>query len=122
MTRTRSCSNSGLASSSDMTWTPAASWPKKSAKRLKAGSGAPVACAASSNRGARRVNSSRPCGVRVAGARPVCQARIRPETWAGWLKPMRASVSSVSGSSSTPVKTRLPKGLDRSSSCANRAA
>ena len=105
-----------------MTCTPAASRPKKSAKRVKAGSGLPVACAASRRRGARRVKSSRPRALRVAGARPVCQPRISPDTWAGLEKPMRERVCSVSGSSSTPVNTRLPKGLERSSSAAKRAA
>jgi glutamate-ammonia-ligase adenylyltransferase len=41
-------------------------------------------------------------------------------TRSGLEKPMRLRVASVSGSSSTPVKTRLPKREDSSSSPANR--
>ncbi|MNT64778.1 hypothetical protein D3C72_2027060 [compost metagenome] len=54
------------------------------------------------------MNSSRPRAVRVAGMRPWCQLRIVSDTVAGSEKPMRFSVSSVPGSFSTPVKTRLP--------------
>jgi hypothetical protein len=41
------------------------------------------------------------------------------ETRGGSEKPIRLMVARVSGSSSTPVKTRLPKREDNASSSAN---
>ncbi len=115
-TFTSSSSSRGSASSSDCTCTPEARPEKKSTKRLKASSGAPVAAAASSKRGARRVKSSRLRSLRVALMRPWCQARMVWETRSGSESPIRARVCSVSGSSSTPVNTRLPKREARASS------
>ena len=43
-------------------------------------------------------------------------------TWLGSLKPMLASVSTVSGSSSTPVKTRLPLAVESGASRSNSRA
>ena len=90
---------------------------KKSAKRSNATSAAPVAATASSRRGARRVKSSRPRSLRVAAIRPWCQARtVAATAVAGSEKPIRRSVASVCGSSSTPVNTRLPNCDDSVSS------
>ncbi len=119
ITLTSRSSSCGSASSSDCTCTPEARPEKKSTKRLKASSGAPEASAASSRRGARRVKSSRLRSLRVALMRPWCQARMVPETRAGSEKPMRRRVSNVSGSSSTPVNTRLPKREASASSSGN---
>ena len=106
----------GWARKRDWSWTPLDRREKNAPKRVKATSGAPVAWVASSRRGARRVKSSRPRSERVAAMCPWCQARIVPDTWAGLEKPIRARVRRVSGSSSTPVKIRLPKRDDRGSS------
>ncbi|MNJ48684.1 hypothetical protein D3C77_438840 [compost metagenome] len=108
MTSTTRSNRRGWFRNRAWTCTPALSPEKKTAKRRKAASGAPVLATAVNRRGARRVNSSRPRAVRVAGMRPWCQLRIMSETLAGSEKPMRARVSSVPGSFSTPVKTRLP--------------
>ena len=44
------------------------------------------------------------------------QARMVADIWPGSANPMRFKVRTVSGSSSTPVKIRLPKRDDRASS------
>ena len=116
MTSTISSNRRGWARNSDWICTPLLKDEKKSPNRLKASSGAPVALAASSRRGARRVNSSRPRSVRVAATWPWCQLRMVCDTRAGWEKPIRVRVAKVSGSSSTPVNTRLPNREDSGSS------
>ena len=78
---------------------------------------------ASSRRGARRVNSSRPAlgaGRGDAAVVPGADGRRRPAR--GSEKPIRARVASVSGSSSTPVNTRLPKRDDSGSSLGEQLA
>ncbi len=118
ITRTTSSSIRGWARNNDCTCTPEDRRSKNSLKRRNAVSGAPVAWAASSRRGARRVKSSRPRSVRLAAIRPWCQPRTVAATCAGWEKPIRFSVARVAGSSSTPVNTRLPK---RELSCSSPA-
>ncbi|MNS80685.1 hypothetical protein D3C72_1143760 [compost metagenome] len=108
MTPTTRSNSFGWFRNRAWTCTPALRPEKKTANRRKAASGAPVFATAVSSCGASRVNSSRPRAVRVAGMRPWCQLRMVSDTVAGSEKPIRFNVSSVPGSFSTPVKTRLP--------------
>ncbi len=71
-----------------------------------------------SSSGTSSVRISRARWLRVARSRPWCQPRTSAATAEGSAKPSPFRVRKVSGSSSTPVKTRLP-GPERLGACSN---
>ena len=77
-------------------------------KRTSAASGFVCRAKAASSAGISSVSSSRARWLRVARGRPWCQLRTIAATEPGSRNPIRRKVSMVSGSSSVPVKTRLP--------------
>ena len=87
---------------------PAGSAFSRLSKARTAASGLPARANASSSAGVISVRLSRAAVERIAAKRPKCQPRTVSVTFSGSAKPSSRSVSSVSGSSSPPVKTRLP--------------
>ena len=80
-----------------------------SSKAASAASGSPEPANASSSAGVNSVSTSRARGLRTAARRPKCQPRTVSAAASGRSNPSARKVASVSGSSATPVKTRLPE-------------
>ena len=98
----------GLAWNRENSCTPAGSRTRKSSKHSNAALGRVVEPKMRKSSGTSSVRISRARWLRVARIWPWCQPRTIAATRAGSAKPSRASVARVSGSSSTPVNTRLP--------------
>jgi hypothetical protein len=120
MTSTISSNRRGWARNSDWICTPLRQAAKKSPNRLKASSGARGVGGVQQARGQAGEQLAAPLGA-GGGDMAVVPAPDGGGHPLGMEKPMRLSVARVSGSSSTPVNTRLPKREDSSSSPLNSA-
>ena len=107
-TSATSARSSERALSNENSCTPVGSRERNSAKRTNAASGFDVPPSAVSRSGRISVSRPRARGERVARIRPWCHDLTVAATPAGSTNPSRRSVAMVSGSSSSPVNTRLP--------------
>ena len=106
-----SSSSAGLALNSEKSCTPAGRLPRKRSKFSSAWSGAAVEPSAFRSAGISSVSSSRARAVRGRAVAAVMPARARcPRPPPDRGSPALRASASVPGSSSVPVKTRLPPG------------